>query len=299
VDLGVVIRPEREPETLVGEARRAEAAGYDELWLWEDCFGAGGIAATATALAVTERIVVGLGIMPAPARNAAFAAMEVAALARLHPGRVHAGLGHGVAEWMRQIGARPASQLALLEEAVSAVRRLLAGETVSVEGRYVRLREVALDHPPRVVPPVSVGVRGPRSLELSGRCADGTVLDALSTPDYVRWARARIDAGRAAAGRADAHRITVFAFQAADAAGRAAVERQAARLREAGGAQADVLGTALPAATGGRDDPFVRALGEAGADCVVLVAPDPAVPLDVGAGLRPRAGEGPPRRSTR
>ena len=132
--------------------------------------------------------------MPAPVRNAAFAAMEAAALARLHPGRFHVGLGHGVGEWMRQIGAKPASQLTLLEEVVDAVRALLAGRTVAVEGRYVRLRDVALGHPPHVVPPVSLGVRGPKGLELSGRVADGTVLDPLSSTAYVRWARERIDA---------------------------------------------------------------------------------------------------------
>ena len=88
MDLGLVVRPELDPEGLPARARAAEAAGFAELWLWEDCFLAGGIAAAATALAATERIRVGLGIMPAPLRNAAFAAMEAAALARLHPGAV-------------------------------------------------------------------------------------------------------------------------------------------------------------------------------------------------------------------
>jgi len=284
MDLGIVLRPEREPERLVEDARRAEGAGVDELWLWEDCFLAGGIAATATALAATERVVVGLGIMPAPVRNAAFAAMELAALARLHPGRVHAGIGHGVAEWMRQVGAKPASQLALLEETLDAVRALLRSETVTAEGRYVRLRDVALDHPPRVVPPVSAGVRGPKSLELSGRAADGTVLDTLSTPGYVRQARERIDAGRAAAGRTDPHRLTVFAYCATDADGRTTVSEQVERRRREDGPQAEWLGgDEIPVVGGGRDDPFVRALADAGADCVVLVPPEPAVALDVDA----------------
>src|SRR6187200_1678042 len=148
MDPGVVIRPELAPEELVAQVRAAEAAGFAEAWLWEDCFKGGGIAQAATALAVSERITVGLGIMPAPVRNAAFTAMEVALLARLHPGRLHPGLGHGVADWMRQIGARPKSSMAMLEEVTVAVRALLRGETVATEGRYVRLRDVALDHPP-------------------------------------------------------------------------------------------------------------------------------------------------------
>lgn len=277
VALGLVARPERAPETLVEAARSAERAGYDELWLWEDCFLTSGVAAWATALAATERITVGLGVMPAPARNAAFAAMEIATLARLHPGRVHAGFGHGVDAWMRQVGAKPASQLALLSETLEAVRALLAGATVSVEGRYVRLRDVALDHPPAVVPPVSVGVRGPRSLELAGRCADGTVLDAGSSPGYVRWARERIAAERP-------HRLTVFLWCAPDGAARAAAESQVAQRLAAGGPQAEALaGEPDPLAAvvaAGPDDRAVADLRAAGADCVVLVPPDQAIPFD-------------------
>ena len=282
MDLGLVVRPELPPEDLAGHVRAAEAAGLDEVWLWEDSFFAGGIAASATALAATDRITVGLGIMPAPVRNPAFAAMEAATLARLHPGRCHAGLGHGVADWMRQVGAKPKSSLALLEETVAAVRALLAGETVRVEGRYVRLRDVALDHPPLEIPLVSAGVRGPKGLELSGRVADGTVLDWLCTPAYVRWVRERIDAGRAAAGRTEPHRLTVFALASDDAR---VVRRAAEERRAEGGGQADFLAANTPlwelAVMGGdARDQALGALAEAGADCVVLVSPDPRVPLD-------------------
>jgi alkanesulfonate monooxygenase SsuD/methylene tetrahydromethanopterin reductase-like flavin-dependent oxidoreductase (luciferase family) len=289
MDLGIVVRPELAPESLADHARAAEAAGFAELWLWEDCFLAGGIAAAATALAATERITVGLGIMPAPVRNAAFAAMEIAALARLHPGRFHPGVGHGVGDWMRQVGAKPASQLMLLEEHVGAVRALLAGESVSLEGRYVRLRGVALDHPPAAVPPVSIGVRGAKSLELGGRVADGTVLDTLSSPGYVRWARERIDAGRAAAGRDDAHRVTVFTWVAENAGAEAVVRDALAEAHEQRGPQARFAGPDAPVSelALARDDAeksrLLAALEEAGADRVVLVSPDPGAALDAAA----------------
>ena len=63
-------------------------------------------------------------------------------------GRLIAGLGHGVQMWMGQVGAKAASPMTLLEEYATAVRRLLDGERVSVQGRYVQLDEVALDWPP-------------------------------------------------------------------------------------------------------------------------------------------------------
>jgi 5,10-methylenetetrahydromethanopterin reductase len=274
--LGFVVRPEHPPEDLPALAAGVEAAGFDELWLWEDCFFAGGIAATSAALAATSRIRVGLGIMPAPVRNPAFAAMEVAALARLHPGRLSAGIGHGVDAWMRQIGAKPASQLALLEETVVAIRALLAGLEVTTDGRYVSLDGVRLDHPPHEPPPIFTGVRRARSLALSGRVADGTILSEPSSPRYVEWARAQIAATRP-------HRLTVYAWFSMDADGAAARAALRPLLDERaaeGGPQFEfgagvedmtVAGTPEECAAA------IRALGDAGADAVVLLPPQPGV----------------------
>jgi 5,10-methylenetetrahydromethanopterin reductase len=211
--IGVMFRREQPPERLVDYARRVEAVGLDELWVVEDCFYHGGIAQAAIALAVTERITVGLGISPAVARNASFLAMEFATLARMYPGRFHGGIGHGVAEWMDQIGARPASWLGALGETTSAVRALLRGEGLTVNGKYARLRDVALEHVPDPVPPVSLGVRARKSLALAGRCADGTILAEAAAPAYVVWARERIEEGRrAAGGEPPDHRVTVYAL---------------------------------------------------------------------------------------
>ncbi|MBE1471113.1 LLM class flavin-dependent oxidoreductase [Kibdelosporangium phytohabitans] len=67
---------------------------------WEDCFLESGIATAATALALSDRLKVGVGLLPVPLRNVALATMEAATLYRLFPGRVLLGLGHGVQDWM-------------------------------------------------------------------------------------------------------------------------------------------------------------------------------------------------------
>jgi 5,10-methylenetetrahydromethanopterin reductase len=181
----VLVPPHLPAERLVGYAQQAERLGFPEVWVVEDCFLHGAFAQAATILAATTSLHVGLGILPAAARNVAFTAMEIATLAGLHPGRLTVGVGHGMPGWLDQAGARPSSPLTLLGEHIQALRLLLDGQRVDFGGRYVRLRDVRLSHPPAVVPPVFAGVRGPRSLRLSGEVAQGTILAEPVTPEYL------------------------------------------------------------------------------------------------------------------
>ena len=213
--LGIMFRREYAPEALPDFARRAEKAGFDELWVVEDCFYTSGIASAATALACTQSIKVGLGIMPAVARNPVFTAMEIATLARLYPGRFLPGIGHGLASWMRQIGAFPRSQINALEEVTAAIRELLTGKELTFHGQHVQLDRAKLVHPPAQIPPISLGVIGPKSLSLSGRVADGTILSEYSAPAYVSWAKEQIMLGKAQGSQNPEHRLTVFAFACA------------------------------------------------------------------------------------
>ena len=208
-NIGIMFRREHEPEKLPDFALRAEEANFDELWVVEDWFFGSGIASAAAALANTNKICVGLGIMPSVVRNPVFAAMEIATLARLYPGRFLPGMGHGMANWMKQIGAFPKSQLIALEEVTNTIRELLTGKQFDYNGKQVQLNQVKLVYPPKVVPPISLGVRGPKSLALSGRVADGTILAEFSSPVYVSWAKKQIENGLEIGVK---HRLTVFVF---------------------------------------------------------------------------------------
>jgi alkanesulfonate monooxygenase SsuD/methylene tetrahydromethanopterin reductase-like flavin-dependent oxidoreductase (luciferase family) len=262
--LGVVFRPQLPPERLRAVARVADDAGLEELWLWEDCFLEGGISAAAAALAWTERVRVGVGLLPVPLRNVAVTAMEAATLHRMFPGRAIVGVGHGVQDWMGQVGARAESPVTLLREHLDALRALLRGERVSTDGRYVKLDGVALDWPPTGAPEVLAGATGPRSLRLSGAAADGTVLTAATAPEGVRRARRLIDEGRESAGRTDHHRVVVYLHTATgpDAAARLRAEI------EANGE--DPLPEHGVAGDAGAVAKAVQRLAEAGADTVVL-----------------------------
>lgn len=206
--IGVMYDRDWAPEGLPGFARQAEALGVDDLWVVEDLGWNGGVSAAAVALGATERLRVGIGIAPAPLRSPALLAMELATLARVFPGRLVAGIGHGVREWMVSVGVAPRSPLALLEETITAVRALLRGERVELEGREVRLDSVQLVHPPAEPPPVVAGVVRARSLELSGRVADGTLIAEGHGPRDLENTRALTAKG----GAGPEHTLTVLAF---------------------------------------------------------------------------------------
>jgi alkanesulfonate monooxygenase SsuD/methylene tetrahydromethanopterin reductase-like flavin-dependent oxidoreductase (luciferase family) len=152
---------------------------------------------------VTERLQVGLGILPAVARTAAVTAMEISTLCRLAPGRVLPGIGHGVQSWMAQMGVRTPSPLTTLEEVITVVTRLLAGERVTFDGREVYLDDVALDQPPAEPPPILAGCEGPKSIALAGRVAGGVVLAGPAPPAYARLALEQ-------AGHPDGFHVAVF-----------------------------------------------------------------------------------------
>lgn len=196
--LGALLPRDLPTELVLPYARRAEEVGLAELWVVEDLGFRGGIAQAAAVLGATDRITVGIGILPAAARNEVFAAMELAALAQLHPGRLIVGIGHGMPDWLRRVGAWPARPLHRLASTTSTIRDLLRGLPVVNVGRDGEHREWGLDPSavPGVAPPVVLGVRGPRSIALAGSIADGVVLAEPVTPEYVRAVREQ--AGRPA-----------------------------------------------------------------------------------------------------
>jgi alkanesulfonate monooxygenase SsuD/methylene tetrahydromethanopterin reductase-like flavin-dependent oxidoreductase (luciferase family) len=262
--LGVVFRPQLPPERLRRVAEAADEAGLDELWLWEDCFLESGIASAAAALAWTSRLTIAVGLLPAPLRNVALTAMEVATLERLFPGRLKVGVGHGVQAWMAQVGAKVSSPITLLREYLAALRALLRGETVSMSGRYVCLDAVALDWPPATAPAIFAGAIGPNTLRLCGEAADGTILVAGTTPQRLREAVSLVDEGRSRAGRTDPHPVTVYLHAAAGADGAQRLSAEMVRYGHASPEECSAAGTAEQVAAA------VRRWAQAGAGAVIL-----------------------------
>ena len=181
----------------------AERLGFDEVSLPESRLFHSVMAVAAAALHSTERIAVRVGVANPVFRNPVLLALEAATLAEIGPGRLRFGLG--AAEWtVRRFGMAPPRWRPLTNtiEAVRAVRRLTAGEELDfVPTTFPVAPGLRLDRPPPAPVPVDVGAVSPRMMEASGEFADGVQLGAITSVGYTRWARGRLEAGAARAGR--------------------------------------------------------------------------------------------------
>lgn len=208
--LGLVLGSSQAPVDIVTSAKAAEVGGFDEIWVGEDYFFTGAIAAAGAVLAHTT-LPVGIGIVPTASRHPALLAMELATLAGIYPGRLTAGVGVGVPDWLEQMAIRPKAPLSSLKDVLSGLRSLFDGKTLTVQASTYAADQIRLEHPPAVVPGLFAGVGGPKALKASGEIADGTILSVLAGEGYVRWAAETIASG----GADESHQIVAYALASA------------------------------------------------------------------------------------
>jgi alkanesulfonate monooxygenase SsuD/methylene tetrahydromethanopterin reductase-like flavin-dependent oxidoreductase (luciferase family) len=207
--IGVVFGSLTPPEQLAQGAALAERLGFGELWFSEDCFFTGGLSGLTQLLASTSTIPAGLGLTSVVTRHPAVLAMELAGLARMHPGRVRAGLGLGNRHWLSQMGLLPRRSLTAVTETFEATRRLLTRTMLSEPTSTHEFHDIQLAFPPVHPPEMWIGAVNERALREAGARADGVLLSVLAGPSYVSWARNQIAAGAKAADR-PTPRITAY-----------------------------------------------------------------------------------------
>src|SRR3954447_10935269 len=172
--------------------RRAEAAGYTDVWSGETN-GADGFTPLALAAAWTERVRLGTGVVNPFTRGPAVLAHPAAALADASDGRFVLGLGASSNVIVERWNERPFEKpLTRLRETVPALREVLSG------GRGPG--GFKLEVPPAQPVPIAVAALRDRMLRLGGELADGTFTNflPLSAAEHVV---ARVREGEAAAGR--------------------------------------------------------------------------------------------------
>jgi probable F420-dependent oxidoreductase len=190
--------PLAEHEPLV---RRAEAAGYDDLWTGETN-GADGFTPLALATTWTERMRLGTGVVNPYTRGPAVLAQHAAALADASGGRFVLGLGASSNVIVERWNAIPfAKPLTRLRETVPVLREVLAGGRGPGGFR--------LETPPAQPVPIAIAALRDRMLRLGGELGDGTFTNflPLSAAQHVV---ARVREGEAAGGRAATEVICRF-----------------------------------------------------------------------------------------
>lgn len=179
------------PAELLDQAVRAEAAGFDALWIsdhfhpWNDEQGQSPFVwSVIGALSSVSRLPVTTAVTcPTIRTHPAVVAQAAATSAVMHEGRFRLGVGSGEALNEHILGtAWPTAdvRLEMLEEAVEVMRELWTGETVSHRGRHYTVDTARIYTRPESPPPVYVSAFGPKAIEVAGRIGDGYI---TTSPD--------------------------------------------------------------------------------------------------------------------
>ena len=182
-------------------AARAEELGYESLWIADTGAGPDAFVVAAAAAGVTSRVRLGTAVIPLYTRSPSVMAAGAASVAQLAPGRVVLGVGVSSETIVDAWGGVPFRRpLTRMRESVGVLRKMLAGERVTFEGKTIRTRNFRLVSAPPALVPIYVAALMPPMLELAGELADGVILnffpvDALpKILEHVRTGAAR--AGR-------------------------------------------------------------------------------------------------------
>jgi probable F420-dependent oxidoreductase len=194
MDFGFTLKPGHSPERTVALTKQAEQAGFTYGWLfdshvlWREPY----ILLTLMAQA-TERMRLGTCVTNPATREPSVTASTLAVLNEVSGGRMDLGIGRG--DSARRVLGKPPTTMATLEEAIAAIKGLVEGRTVAYEGA-----ELQLPWTGSWTLPVWVAGYGPMALAMTGRVADGLILQ-LADPDLIRWLVGQVREAETAAGR--------------------------------------------------------------------------------------------------
>lgn len=215
-----------EARSILEAARRAEAAGFDALWVGDHvmmyCPVADSVTLLAAMAAVTERVRIGPCVYLLPLRHPAVTAKMFAGLDYVSGGRLVFGVGVGgeFAKEFEACGVPVRERGRRADEALEVVTRLWTEPRVTYHGRFSNFTDVALEPRPvqRPHPPIWVGGRSDAALARAARFGDGW-LAYMATADRIRAGLDKVGRFAKTAGRDPstiAGGLLLFAFVGAD-----------------------------------------------------------------------------------
>ena len=180
------------PAQLVEQARLAEEAGFEALWIsdhfhpWNDAQGQSpfvwsviGAISEATDLPVTTAVT-----CPTVRTHPAVIAQAAATSAVMLGGKFTLGVGSGEALNEHILGdpwPTAPKRLDMLEEAVEVIRALWTGEVVRHDGRFYTVDSARIYTLPDEPPPIYISGFGPQATALAARIGDGYITTSPDT----------------------------------------------------------------------------------------------------------------------
>lgn len=200
-------------EQTIALVKRAEELGFSNAWIAEDYFYAGAFSVATVCAAHTSRIQLGIGVINPYTRHPVLSAMEAAALDSISGGRAIIAMGASNKRWMEtELGIPFQKPITATMEAVQIMKTVLRDGGINFRGEVFQTGPLNLDFEPlRRDQPIYTGVKGDRALYLTGQVADGILLSAGCTLEYVSYAKNLIAEGARSVGR-DPAEIHIAAY---------------------------------------------------------------------------------------
>jgi probable F420-dependent oxidoreductase len=194
MQFGFTLKPDHTADRTIELARVAEDGGFDYGWLfdshvlWREPYP------LLTLMALnTRQMRLGTCVTNPGTREPSVTASALATLNEISGGRMDLGIGRG--DSARRVLGKPPLSMADTAEAIHVIRELVAGRPVVYEGT-----ELVFPWSGRWTLPVWIAGYGPLVLAMTGRIADGVILQ-LADPDLIRWFVSMVRAAAARAGR--------------------------------------------------------------------------------------------------
>jgi probable F420-dependent oxidoreductase len=195
MEFAITLKLDMPPARAVALTKQAEAAGFGYGWvfdshvLWQEPYPLLTLMANAT-----ERMRLGTCVTNPAVRDITVTASLLATLNAISGGRMDLGIGRGDSS-RRVLGKRPTT-LADLEDATLKIKALATGGEVAHDEQQVRLPWAD----PSAPLPIWIAAYGPKALHLTGRIADGVILQ-FADPSLIKWCLGFVHEGARAAGR--------------------------------------------------------------------------------------------------
>ncbi len=210
------------PENAMAQARIADDAGATTAWVASHLFQREPIATSAMMLANTRSLGIALMAMSPYSMHPVYATMAAATLEEYFPGRVTLCFGVGAPRDLEAAGITAENPLGTVREAVAIARALLAGEQINFEGKRYHVAGRRLAGGTRNVP-IFIAASGPQMLEMAGAIADGVLISAATSPQFISASLDLVHKGEQASGRTI--RKSALVYVSADADRKAARDR--------------------------------------------------------------------------